>query len=91
MRTRPATKIGAYDRLDDIEDFDYSKESAGLVPGVSRASDLSLSYSTISVHSSVAVVAPVLSLLTTARVGSIYAVFMQYELAWPLGGNWLYS
>ena len=34
-----AGKIGAQERLDDIEDFDYSKESAGLVPGVSRASD----------------------------------------------------
>ena len=37
-----AGKIGAQERLDDIEDFDYSKESAGLVPGVSRASDLPL-------------------------------------------------
>ena len=34
-----AGKIGAQERLADIEDFDYSKESAGLVPGVSRASD----------------------------------------------------
>jgi carbamoyl-phosphate synthase small subunit len=33
-------KIGSKDRLDDIRDFDYTKESAGLVPGVSRASDL---------------------------------------------------
>ena len=37
-----AGKIGAQERLADIEDFDYSKESAGLVPGVSRASDLPL-------------------------------------------------